>query len=125
MADPETRALELDRHRRETHVRPVRAPAAGEHVIDHRRADEQRQEFVQDQPVVVPEHETLRLREDLLWIHQAERLTGVVDRSVVEEDERAVQPRDHEVLIGARVRHDRLQVRVAGKVLEDPATLDP
>src|SRR6266511_4364439 len=70
---------------------PGQAPAAvGEDVVHHRRADEERQELVQDQPVVVPQHEALRLREDGRGIDESELRADVIDRLVMEEDERAV-----------------------------------
>ena len=47
-----------------------------------------------------------------------------VDRLVVEEDERAVQPRDDHVLVVSRIAEDRADVRRARQVLEEPAGLD-
>jgi hypothetical protein len=44
----------------------------------------------------------------------------VVDRSVVEEDESAVQPGDDQVLVIARIGNDRGAVRQARQVLEHP-----
>jgi hypothetical protein len=48
----------------------------------------------------------------------------VVDCAVVEEQERAVQSGDDQVLVVARVGDDRAAVRATRQVLEAPAALD-
>src|SRR6266508_1085847 len=52
------------------------------------RSDEERQELVQNEPVVMPQREALRLVEDLRRIDESLLQADVVDRLVVEEDER-------------------------------------
>jgi hypothetical protein len=99
------RALELHRHRRLAPLGLVKAGTVAQNVVDHRLPDEQRQELVQDHPLVVPGGELPSrgegvLRRLLLGSH-------VVDRVVVEQDERAVQPGDHQILVVARIRDDR------------------
>ena len=72
----------------------------------------------------MPEHETLGLGEDGGRVDEPELLAHVVDRPVVEEDERAVEARDHHVLVAAGIGDDRGPVAVAREILEDPAALD-
>ena len=77
-----------------------------------------------DQPVVVPGREPARLREHVHRVAQAPLLADVVDRVVVEEQERAMQPGDDHVLVVARIADDRGAVGAARQILEDAAALD-
>ena len=76
-----------------------------------------------DHPLVVPGREPARLREDVHRVGQLPLLADVIDRMVVEEQEGAVQPRDDQVLVVARIADDRASVRAARQVLEGPAAL--
>ena len=77
---------------------------------------------MQNDPVVVPRRHPPRLLERRIRIPVRSR---PVDRAVVEEDERALQPRNHQVLVVTRIGHDRRAARVARQILEHPARLDP
>ena len=118
------RRLELDRDERLAAARLVDAPAPSEHVVEEPPADDLRQELVQDQPVVVPGRQPARLREDRHRVARPALRTDVVDGAVVEEQERAVEPGEDQVLVVARVADDRGAVGAARQVLEQAAALD-
>ena len=90
---------------------PIEAPAAAEHVVDHRLPDELRQELVQHEPLVMPRRQPARLREHTRRLLELLLVAHVVDRAVVEEQERALQPGDDQVLVVARVGDDRARRR--------------
>ena len=77
-----------------------------------------------DQPLVVPRRQPARLGEDVERLAELPLLPDVVDRTVVEEEERAVERRDDQVLVVARIADDRPAVRAARQVLVDAAALD-
>jgi hypothetical protein len=114
--------LELHRNEALAHARLVDAAPLLEHVVDQPLADDQRQELVQDDPVVVPCRHPPRLLERRIRIPVRSR---PVDRPVVEANECALQPRNHQVLVVTRIGHDRRAARVARQILEHPARLDP
>jgi hypothetical protein len=90
------------------------------HAIDHVLADDLWQELGDDQPVVVPGRQAPRRLEHLG--RAAEPFAAhVVDRAVVEGGEGAMQPRDDQVLVVARVADDRRAVRPTREVLEEAA----
>ena len=69
--------LEFDRNARFAGSRPVEAAASGQDVVDQRRADDVRQELVDDDPLVVPGHEPARFGEH---VAQPRALAEVVER---------------------------------------------
>ena len=102
----------------------VEAAAVAQHVVDHRLADDLRQELVHDQPLVVPRREPARLREHVHRVAELALLADVVDRVVVEEQERAVQPGDDQVLVVARIADDRGPSARRGRSSNSAAALD-
>ena len=68
-----------------------------------RLADDLRQELVHDEPLVVPGRQPPRLGEDRRRVVRCPLRAHVVDGVVVEEQERAVQAGDDQVLVVARV----------------------
>ena len=124
MAEAVGSALELDRHERLAQRWLVEAPAVPEDVVDQRLTDEERQELVEHQPVVMPRRQAARLPEHLLI--GVVRIGGAyrVDRAVVEEQERRLQPGDDHALVVAGVGDDRGAVGHARHVLEQAARLD-
>ncbi len=116
--------LELDRDEALAHARLVEATAVPEHVVHHPQTDDLRQVLVQDEPVVVPRRHLPRVGE--------RRGTAVavvpcpVDGVVVEQDEGALQPCDHHLLVVARVGDDRgvRPVVDARQILEEAAEAD-
>ena len=116
--------LELDGHECLARCRLVEAPPAPEDVVDHALADDLRQELVHDEPLVVPRGQPARLGEDRRRVAQVALGPHVVDRVVVEEQERAVQPGDHQVLVVSRVGDHGRVVGAPRQVLEQAAALD-
>jgi hypothetical protein len=138
VAEPVRGRAELDRHERVAARRLVELIAARQHVADHRLPGNLRQVLIDQQPLVVPEsdlpgNEELRvaLREVCVACRrertQAEA-AEVGQDPVVEQDVGAVQPRDHDVLVVARVarqgRVAAISVRHPGHVLVYAASAD-
>ena len=115
-------ALELDRHERD--ARPVEAAAVVHDPVGQRLADEQRQELVDDHPLVVPACQPLRPLEHFIVVGAAVARLHIVDRGVVEQQERGVQPGEHQVLVVARVADDRHAFGIARQILEWPDAAD-
>ena len=118
MAEPVGGGLELDRDKRA--AGPVEPAPAAENVVDQGLADEQRQELVQDHPLVVPDGELAGALEQV-----GRGLAAIVREPahdpVVEQQERGVEAGDHQVLVVARIGDDGGQrVGVARQVLEPP-----
>ena len=108
---------ELDRHggrlaRHRVHLDHL-APR-GEHGVDDGRVHDARQEVVPDHPLVVAHHLLARGREQVGRRHPLRRER--VDHPVVEADERGMGLGDDQVLVVARVRDQRLPVRLAREV---------
>ena len=76
MAETVVGALKLDGDLR--HRRPVESAAVAEDVVDHLLANEQRQELVDDHPLVVPGGKLARATE-----HLVRRLEPVVPRHAI------------------------------------------
>src|SRR5882672_3117397 len=116
-------ALELDRHER--HVRPVELAPTVEDFLRQLSADEERQELVNDHPVVMLGGEPTCLFEHLFSVHARAVPAHVIDRLVVEQEERGMQAGDDDVLVVAGIDDDRGVVARARQVLEQAAALDP
>ena len=105
MPEPVCGSLELHGHEALPHARLVETTTVLQDVVHHRLADEQRQELLQQHPVVVPGRQLPRLLERCGPCVTV--VAGPVDRLVVEEHEGTVQTRDHHVLVVARIGDDR------------------
>ncbi len=123
MAEAIGGAIELDRHERD--LRAVVLAAAVQDFLRQLPADEERQELVNDHPVVMQSGEPACLFEDLFRVHARVALVEVIDGLVVEEQESGVQAGDDDVLVVARVDDDRRVVALARQVLVQAAALDP
>ena len=95
-----------------------------QNVVDQRLPDDLRQELVHDDPLVVPAHQALRFAEDLVRAPATIARGDVVDRLVVEHQERRVQTGKDDVLVVARIAEDRRAVRSARQIFEQSAVLD-
>ena len=111
MPEAEPRDRELHRHRR--HVRRERRgldelPAVREHVVQHVRLHDPRQEVVADQPLVVQGHRPPGPPEPPAC---RDRRGQLVHDPVVEADHREVGLRHDQVLVVAGVRDQRPALR--------------
>ncbi len=122
VTEPIRRRLELHGNEAFAHARPVEKAAVPQHVVHRRLPDDQRQVRVEDDPMVVPCRQLAPLLESGVGVAVDAR---PIDRVVVEEDERALEAGDHQVLVVARVGDDRRVVRVSRQILEQASRLDP
>ena len=98
------RPLELDGHERLPG--PVELPSPGQDVVDARLADEERQELMEDHPLVMPPGEPAGCAEHLVWRRAMVTLLHILHGLVMEEEEGGMEAGEHEVLIIARVGND-------------------
>lgn len=100
-------------HRNERLVAPtVESPAVPQHILHHRLAAGERQELVQDHPLIMPAHDALRLGERLAKVGELQLPGDVVDDRVVEAQEAEMQLRDDQVLVIARIADQRHRLTV-------------
>ena len=123
MPEPVSTRLELHGDVALAHSRPVEPAPVPDDVVHHRLADDLRQQLVQHEPLVMPGGQLPRLRER--GVASEAMRARPIHRVVVEEDERAVQPSDHQVFVVAWVRNDRVAAVPAGQILELAAEADP
>jgi hypothetical protein len=110
VTEPVRSRLELHGNEGFTHPRLVEAAALPQDVVDQPSPHDQRQELMQHDPVVVPRRQLPRPLESRVGVTVGAR---PIDRVVVKQDERALQPRDHQVLVVTRIGYDRGAARVA------------
>ena len=110
MAEAITCASEFDGDERLPSSDPVESSPILEHIVDHVLAHDQRQEFVQHQPVVMPCGQLARMSKGILPSADAV-CARVIHGVVVKEDERAMQTSQDHVFVIARVADDGSAVR--------------
>ena len=123
MAEAIGGALKLDGNERD--LGPIEPTPVPKDVVHQGLTDEERQELVNDHPLVVPGREPPCPLEHLFGGEMAVAILDMVNRLVVEENERCLKTGDHQVLVVSRIGDDRAHVGVARQVFEESSALDP
>ena len=110
--------LEFDRHQHAfVFIRAIEARSAAQNIAHHRLADERRQNFVHDDPLVMPRRELSRARKHRAGIGFAAG-ANEIDGAIVKQQKRRVQPGEDDVLVVARVGDERAPVLQARQIFE-------
>src|SRR5258708_25667949 len=86
-----------------------------QNIVHEILTDTEREELMDDDPLVVPSHQALRLAEDIFLLHTL--VSQVVDNRVMKFQEGQVKLRNDEVNVISRITEQCPALAIPGKVL--------